>query len=357
MKSKLFYNISLYLLSALFLFSGFAKGINPFGLSVQFGDYFSAMGLGFLRPISTICAVTLPAAEIFIGLMLASGVFHRFFAWVTAVFMGFFTLLTLWIAIFNPVKDCGCFGDLLVISNWATFFKNIFFDIFVVVLFIGRNRPQKQQWPLMVGLASLSFLLPIYSYNNLPLIDATPYKIGVNIPDAMAGTRYGEAHTVLIYKNLASGEIKKFEISDTTWQNAAVWEYVDSQTTEIDGGYTAPIKSFSLFNENGLDLAPAVLSAHRAVLFIVARPSKLSDEQRQHLSNAAAAATAAGDSVYLLHSELNTPQIANLKPLGADQTMLQTMAQHHLGGVMILDKGTIVQKYPLSGTINFGNQK
>lgn len=351
MKSKLFYNVSRYLLAALFLFSGFAKGINPFGLSIEFGEYFSAMGLDFLRPLSTVSAFVLPAAEFLLGAMLFAGVFRRFCAFAASIFMGFFTLLTLWIAIFNPVTDCGCFGDLLVISNWTTFFKNILFSGFAAVLFIHRNvkmsEPKARLW-ITAALAAVSIALPLYCYSTLPLIDATPYKIGVNILSKMGGGQADAGHTTLLYRNLETGKTQKFEISDTTWYDESKWEFVDSQTTITEKGQTAAIGALFFFDEHNNDVAPDILAIKtRTTLFIVPAPEQLEPEERMAISRAARAALAAGDSVCLLHSSASIPTIAGAKPLSADQTLLRTMIQHHNGGVMVLQNGTITEKHPL----------
>lgn len=348
MKSPLAYNISRYILAALFLFSGFAKGVNTFGLSIQIGDYFSALGFSYLRPLSVAVAIALPAVEFLLGIILAAGLFRRVAAWSAMLFMSFFTLLTLWIAIYNPVKDCGCFGDLFVISNWATFFKNIAFMIPTLIVFVSRGGPDRRNYPALILFAVASFVIPVHSYCSLPIIDATPYKIGANIPSLMIGGTADEGHTTLVYRNRASGDLRRFEIEDTTWQDDTRWEFVDSETTIEKRGYTPPIHSLAMIDTLGVDRTADVLARpYRTLLFIIPTPEELTTDELTAIRKTHTQRTAAGDSVAMLYSSAVKPPVDGIELFTVDQTTLRTMIQHHRGGAMLIRGGTIKGKWPL----------
>lgn len=349
MKSPLVCNISRYILAALFLFSGFAKGVNTFGLSIQIGDYFSALGLSFLRELSVAVAIALPAVEFLLGIILAAGIFRRVAAWSAMLFMSFFTLLTLWIAIYNPVKDCGCFGDLFVISNWATFFKNIAFMIPTLIVFRSRGGADRRNYPALVLFAVASFVIPVHSYCSLPIIDATPYKIGANIPSLMSGGTADEGHTTLIYRNRATSDLHRFEIEDTTWQDDTQWEFVDSETTIKKRGYTPPINALSMIDTAGVDRTAKILARPgRTLLFIIPTPEELTTDELNLIDRKTQTHREAGDSVAMLYSSVIEPPITEIELFTVDQTTLRTMIQHHRGGAMLIRGGTIEGKWPLS---------
>ena len=111
---------------AVFVFSGFTKAVDPWGTLYKIEDYLGVMGLDIWPSIVKVGAFTLCAVEFIIGILLCFGTFRRTVCWGAAAIMCFMLPLTLWIAIYDPVPDCGCFGDALVISNWATFWKKSF---------------------------------------------------------------------------------------------------------------------------------------------------------------------------------------------------------------------------------------
>jgi len=123
----------------IFVFSGFVKGIDPMGTAFKFGDYFTAFGIGFLDNLALPFAIILCLVEFITGMMLLSGSMIKLSSWMAALFMAFFTPLTLILAIFNPVSDCGCFGDAIHLTNWQTFMKNVVITLLVVFVFIRRD--------------------------------------------------------------------------------------------------------------------------------------------------------------------------------------------------------------------------
>src|SRR6056297_3261824 len=137
-------HLSRILVGITFIFSGFVKGIDPWGSAYKFSDYFNAMGLEWLVWAAFPLGVLLAFTEFAIGIGLVFNVFIRLFSWLALIFMAFFLPLTLWIAIENPVTDCGCFGDALVLSNWETFYKNIVLMVLTFIVFRYRKNMKKK---------------------------------------------------------------------------------------------------------------------------------------------------------------------------------------------------------------------
>ena len=119
-------NVCRLLLAGTFIFSGFVKANDPLGTVYKLEDYMRAMAW-FMLPDTFLlgCAVILACFEFLLGVCILSGMKRRTMSGVTLIFMVLMTLLTVYIAIANPVEDCGCFGDVLILSNGATLAKNV----------------------------------------------------------------------------------------------------------------------------------------------------------------------------------------------------------------------------------------
>ncbi len=343
--NHILYKISCWTLGALFIFSGLAKGINPFGLSLQFTDYFAVLHLDFLTPFVGVFGVALPVVEATLGVMLICGWYRRLTAWGGMMFMGFFTLLTLWIAIENPVTDCGCFGDLLVISNWATFYKNVVFMIPTVVVFMGRNR-SPQNWKIRsVLFTAIGFsIFPVIFYFSLPPIDATPFKMGVNIWEAMHDGVPAEVETRVVYRNKTTTQVQEFSLGDTTWQDTDKWEYVDTRSVITREGKENSITQLPMIDQSGVDRAGDVLQTTGVVLLIVSPdPTGQTTDIVELLEGGHGDGEPVQQTV-LLHPTLQEVEIPNVSVYSSDYKTLHTVIQNHRGGYLVLKDGVIIKK-------------
>ncbi len=345
---RLITKISEILVAILFLFSGFAKAVNPFGLSIQVADYMAAMHLDFLTSLAPTFAILLPVVEMVLGVMLFLGLYKKFTSWTVMLFMGFFTILTLWIAVYNPVKDCGCFGDLLKISNWETFTKNIIFLIPTVILFINRgewnNAKHDNAIFKVVGIAILLAVLPVYTTFSLPIIDSTPYKKGTNLYEALHDGTPDVTVTTLLYKNLESGEVEEFEINDPEWQDETKWEFVDSKTEVVEAGNSPTIKELPMIDRAGIDRSEEVL-LHAGKVLIIAVQEPLKEREkiervvRKYMSDEPEI------KVVILHSSVNDVDFGiGIEVYATDQTILRTLIQNRKGGYLVLNNGIVTTK-------------
>ena len=132
--------ISRIVVGLVFVFSGFVKVIDPLGSTYKFVDYFNSFGMECLEPSAFPLSLLMSVAEFMIGFALLFRLRMKLASWGVLLFMSFFTPLTLYLAIANPVSDCGCFGDAWVISNWATFNKNVVFMALTIIIFTNRKK-------------------------------------------------------------------------------------------------------------------------------------------------------------------------------------------------------------------------
>lgn len=273
---KLATKISRIIVGLVFTFSGFVKGIDPMGSAYKLSDYFSALGLGFLDPVALPLAVILCTAEFAAGMMVLSGSFTEFSSWVVSLFMAVFTPLTLYLALYNPVSDCGCFGDAIHLTNWQTFIKNIVISLFVIIVFIKRKDKtailKKRTSSLMTSVYISLFLgFCLVNLRYMPVVDFRPYKPGTDISSAMAIPQDAPADIYdirFIYKK--DGVEKEFTLADYP-ANDTTWEFVDQKSVLVSKGYLPPIHDFSLVTAQGDDITEEIISFSGYSLLMVSK--------------------------------------------------------------------------------------
>jgi len=264
---NLFLQFSRLLFGAVFVFSGFVKAIDPLGSSYKIEDYLRNFGGIFetMAEYAFVLAIALSTIELLIGLSLILKVHLNLTTLLALFFMLVMTPLTLYIAIKNPVTDCGCFGDALVLSNWATFFKNLVLITLIILMGVYHTKFRPFLSSKIQNIATVTFiaagiLLSVYSYRHLPLIDFLPYKIGVNIPKAMEvpdNAPSDEYKTTFIYEK--NGLQKEFTLENYPKGDSS-WVFVDQKTELISKGYKAPIHDFSIMNAQFDDITQQVLN-------------------------------------------------------------------------------------------------
>ncbi|MDE7153311.1 MAG: DoxX family protein [Muribaculaceae bacterium] len=169
---------------ALFIYSGFVKLIDLWGFIYKIEEYLGVWGFTMPRSVNLVGAILLSTAEFVSGVMLLTGCYKRSVVWFLTAMMAFLLPLTAYIYFADPVSDCGCFGDAFIISNGATFLKNIVLTAMLVFLCIYNNKVKQQlflpevQWIPLVASCWFAIELGLICYNVQPLIDFRQYPEG-----------------------------------------------------------------------------------------------------------------------------------------------------------------------------------
>ena len=185
-------NLCRLLLSVTFVFSGVVKLIDPRGTQYRIEDYAVAFNVYTFLPRGgeLLLAVGLALLEFFIGFNLFFGIRRRGTTRMALVLLLILTPLTLYLALTNAVADCGCFGDIVRLTNWQTFAKNVVLLMATIVAMVNYRRltrfiTERNQWVVSLYAAVFAIFLAMYSIHYLPVIDFRPYCIGTNLPKAI----------------------------------------------------------------------------------------------------------------------------------------------------------------------------
>lgn len=352
--------LSRFVLGVVFIFSGFVKAVDPLGSAYKFSDYFNAFHLGFLDFLVLPLAILLSAFELVLGIVLILGYRRRIFYPVLMWFMSFFTVLTFALALFNPVSDCGCFGDALILTNWETFFKNLVLMVFVLVLYFQRKRIREQikapgEWIIVFAIYGMVAFFSCWNYRHLPLIDFRPYDLGTIIADEMEipeGAPVDEYETKLVYMNKSTGKTEEYGIDDYP-RDTMEYEFVSSESKLVKKGYEPPIHDFAITDNMGSDITGAILSDRGYSLLLIAHDLSSSDEEAMMRARgwAQIELLSEGFSFYAVTASPSqeASAVAGSLELGysfysGDDIMLKTIIRSN-PGFLLLKNGTIVGKW------------
>lgn len=240
---------------AVFLVAGFLKLMDPVGTSLIVEEYFRMMHLQFMMPASMAVAVMLPVVETVLGISLLLRIRLKELSWVLLLFETVFTGLTLYVYMYDPISDCGCFGEAIKLSNRDTFIKNVVLLLISVFIVFQRRRYRMLsskvfEWSVLGFFTAAAALFALHSILYLPPVDFTVFAPGTYLEDVVAGKQEKSFMTTFTYEK--DGEKRVFTMDSLPDDS---WTYVSSETVEISQPY-------------GNDMMPLPLSDGRNVFEI-----------------------------------------------------------------------------------------
>lgn len=336
------------LTGAIFVVSGVAKGIDPWGFIFKIEEYLGIWGVELPRTVLLVGAIGLSAYEFIYGTLLSLGAIRRVAPRALMLTMAFMLPLTAYIAIANPVSDCGCFGDFLKMSNWATFVKNIVITGMLVYLWKYNTRVglvairPSLQWLAELGCFAYILGVALFGYLVQPMIDFRDYKIGSMISGSDEAHDEGGEEIVFTYEK--EGERREFTIDslpDSTWTFVSRREPAgvagdSSSLTVYDGDEDV---TWDVIAEEGLQLLltlPEPSSINIAYAYTVNELVKGTERAGGNAIGLIAGSEEAID-------EWTDLSMAAYDCYSADDTTLKTLVRGSMGAVLLRD-GEIVWK-------------
>ena len=357
---KLVKNLCRIIVGIVFIYSGFVKGIDPLGSDYKFTDYFNAFGMSWMNATTLFFSFALSLAEFLIGIALLFNLWISRLAWGALLFMAFFTPLTLVLALTNPVSDCGCFGDAMILTNWQTFWKNIILLLMTIMIFVYRKEFKSQLAPFgqfsYLVLAGIGMLcISIYSYRHLPLLDFRPYAVGKNIAEGMQlpeGAEPDQYEVTLKYKNKQTGEIQSFTEENYPWQDTLNWEYESSSERLVKKGYVTPIHDLVIEHPTLGNITEEILEDDNHTILAVTYNLGKSDAKYQTAINRLADYAREKEFRFYGLTASSEQDIEAYKKRNhvpyefctVDEIQLKTMIRSN-PGVIVLRGGTILDKW------------
>lgn len=253
------------IIGAVFVMSGLAKLIDLWGTVYKIEDYLHVWQIMQPRTVVFMAALALSGAEFILGALMLTGCCRRAVLVLLTALMAFMLPLSLYIYIADPVSDCGCFGDFWVISNAATFWKNV--AIAAVLVFLLKNnrtvRPlftPYSQWLEITILAAYALFVGLYGYNVQPMVDFRSFPVGKAL---LASDDDADRQPAVKFVYEKDGERREFSLDalpDSTWT------FVDQVA---DGSPSGARTQLEVYDADGNDDTDEAVSAEGEQLILV----------------------------------------------------------------------------------------
>lgn len=369
---KIVVNIARVVLGLTFILSGFVKAVDPLGTKYKLTDYVEALHMQQLAPdfVTMGASILLSAFEFMVGVCLLMAIRRRLVSKLALAMMVMMTPLTLWLALANPVIDCGCFGDAVVLTNWQTFWKNVVLLALAVVVWkwpleMVRFISKQNQWIVINYTAVFILAVSGWSLYALPYFDFRPYHIGANIKEGMevpAGAEQPQFETTFVMEKDGRREVFTADnYPDSTWT------FVDSKTVQLTEGYVPPIHDFSLLRlSDGEDITDSLLTTKGYVFLLVSPQLKDADDgELDRMNELYEYADDHGYPFYCVTASNQKGINAWIDQTGAaypfcqtDETTLKTVIRSN-PGLVLLKGGVVIGKWshrrlPVIGETEFG---
>ncbi len=332
-----------FLVGMVFFLSGVLKLLDPVGAGLVVGEYLKFLHLNFLSELSLIAGVGMALIETILGTALMVGLWRKVVSIVTFSVLGVFTALTLILLIFNPVMDCGCFGEAIHLTHLQTFIKNVILLAFALVAFIpGRlGQPRRRKYVAFGIVSGFVVAFTVYSLLYIPLVDFTEFRPGARLE--ACGDGYTTSYTAyFVYER--DGEERTFTLNNLP---DSTWTYVRTDTVaEEVGDEMMAVLSFS--DEAG-NYHDELATVGDVLVFSVYDTERMSGKRSLKLVTAVQEAENSGFTTIVLsqrHLELPNSYISDYK------TIL-TMNRSN-GGATYFHNGALVRKWARRSLPSYG---
>ena len=340
------------------LFSGFVKAVDPLGTQYKLQDYLEALGMGGMIADWVLLglSIALSTMEFVLGVLLLFAISRRLVTKIVLGVMVVMTCLTVWIYIADPVEDCGCFGDAIVLTNGQTLVKNIVLLALAALLAWKPLRIKRfisLRWQWITYYTAVAFIIAVsaYSLYFLPIIDFRPYHVGADIREKMSipdGAPQPEYKTTFILEK--DGRQQEFTLENYP---DSTWTFIDSKTVQTSEGYVPEIRDLVIQDmRSGDDLTEQILNDEGLTMLLISpHLEQASDAQFGEIDRLYEWAKEQGISFYCLTASGHRGIEQWIDMTGAeypfcnvDETTLKTMIRSN-PGLMLLKNGKVMGKW------------
>lgn len=327
-----------------FFLSGIVKLMDPVGAGLVMKEYLDFLHIGFLDFASKPLGVLFALAETIVGTGLITGVWRKIIAPVAIALQGFFTILTLFLVIFNPEMDCGCFGEAIHLTHGQTFVKNLVLMALLLIYYIpsrhlGETRKKKYVSFGIVTLSAVAFT--IYSWLYIPLIDFTDFKpaAALQAGNAFQTPEEDMYEAYFIYEK--DGKQEKFTLGHLP---DSTWTFVTSETV-LKKEYKDALVNLSFYDNDG-EYQDTLAAGGKVMVISVYAPKKINEREWKGIGDFIADAQNTGfrPLILIAGAEEDMPEQYSGMTYQSDYKTLITLNRSN-GGATYFSNGYLIRKW------------